>query len=257
MNFNQDIHSFYKNNDEHLRLNRTPYNQLEFETTLHYLLQVMPQNAKILDACSGTGRYAAKLKSLGFDVVACDLVADNIEKLREVYPELNETHVCSVEDLSGFKSGSFDVVLNFGAYYHEIDNQKRSLGIKECLRVLGSDGILGVAYLNRYANVYKHIDTFSSTEISDCLSNGYYDGNKLFYKTTPEIIAEEMNQLYLKPLYQIATDGPKYYLKDKVNLFTEEEFKKWKAHHITLAKAPSLLGMSEHGLYIGKKVASL
>ena len=88
-------------------------------------------------------------------------------------------------------------------------------------------------------------------------AKGYYEKNKLFYKTTPSIITEEMNRLFLKQLSLIGTDGPKFYLKDRVNSLSNGTLEHWKLHHISLAKEPSLLGISEHGLYIGKKVVSL
>jgi hypothetical protein len=51
------------------RLMRSPYNRLEFDTTMHFLKKYLPKHGYLLDAGGGPGRYTVELARLGYDVV--------------------------------------------------------------------------------------------------------------------------------------------------------------------------------------------
>ena len=52
----------------------------------------------------------------------------------------------------------------------------------------------------------------------------------------------------------IGTDGVASMLSDKLNEITEEEFKKWIDYHLMTCSDSSLIGYSQHGLYVCKKI---
>jgi len=257
MNYNKSINDFYSEHDENNRLTKSPVNTIEFHTTMHFLKETLPKEAYILDACAGTGIYADALTKLGYNVVACDLLDVNINRMQSYYPHLKETYTLSVNDLSKFEDGHFDVVLNFGAYYHEIDSDKRNQGIYECLRVLKYDGLFGLSYVNKFANIFREFKLFSQDKqaVNDYLNYGYHKGNQLFYATSPGQIEKEMNQLYLSKAFHVGTDGMKTLLKDAINSLDALQFDDWLEHHKMLCTEPSILGISEHGLYLGKKIS--
>lgn len=257
MDYNKSIDEFYLEHNENNQLTKSPVNTIEFYTTMHFLKEILPKEAYILDACAGTGIYADTLTKLGYNVVACDLLDVNVNRMQSYYPHLKETHTLSVNDLSQFKDASFDVVLNFGAYYHEIDSDKRNHGIYECLRVLKYDGVFGLSYINKYANIFRNFELFSKDNktVNDYLNDGYHKDNPLFYATSPTQIEEEMNQLYLSKSFHVGTDGMKTLLKDAINSLDSLQFIDWLENHKLLCTEPSILGMSEHGLYLGKKIS--
>jgi 2-polyprenyl-3-methyl-5-hydroxy-6-metoxy-1,4-benzoquinol methylase len=55
------------------RLDADAYQRLEFETTLLFLEEHLPQKGLILDAGGGPGRYTIQLARRGYEVVLLDL----------------------------------------------------------------------------------------------------------------------------------------------------------------------------------------
>jgi SAM-dependent methyltransferase len=79
---------------------------------------------RVLDLGCGVGHLAIRLQQMGCSVVCVDGRAQNIESLRERYPQL-EAHVGDVEqDLSRF--GRFDIVFSYGLLYH-LENTLQSI----------------------------------------------------------------------------------------------------------------------------------
>lgn len=258
-NHKNNIHYFYQNlSDESNRLNVSRAASVEFLTTMRYLKTVCPQNSEILDACAGTGVYAFPLAKLGHKVTAGDLVDYNVSQIKDYQksnPLLKEIYVGSITDLSMFSDSSFDVVLNLGSFYHFIDEEDRVKSIKESLRVLRPNGIYCMSYLNKYSNYFKFRermnDDFDTFE--EYIDKGYSDNNKIFYATIPEDVEYFMNQFKLEQIYNIATDGPRFVYRDTINQFDDKTFERWLNIHFRSCEIKSLLGYSEHGLYIGRK----
>jgi SAM-dependent methyltransferase len=79
---------------------------------------------RALDLGCGVGHLGVRLQQMGCSVVCVDGRAQNIESLRERYPQL-EGHVGDVElDLSRF--GAFDIVFSYGLLYH-LENPLQSI----------------------------------------------------------------------------------------------------------------------------------
>jgi 2-polyprenyl-3-methyl-5-hydroxy-6-metoxy-1,4-benzoquinol methylase len=258
-NQKNDIHYFYQNlNDESSRFNVSRAESVEFLTTMRYLEMVCPKNSEILDACAGTGVYAFSLAKLGHKVTAGDLVDYNVFHIRDYQksnPLLKEIYTGSIIDLSLFADSSFDVVLNLGSFYHLIDEEDRVKSIKESLRVLKPNGIYYMSYLNKYSNYFKFRermnDNFDTFE--EYIDKGYNDKNQIFFATMPEDVEYFMNQFEIEQMYNITTDGLKFVYRDTINLLDDKTFERWLNIHFRSCEIKSLLGYSEHGLYIGRK----
>ena len=97
------------------RLAKHPYNRLEFDTTMYFLKQYLPEKGLVLDAGGGPGRYAIELAKLGYDVILLDLTPQLLEIAREqtrkanVGERVREILQGSIDDLSMFKDNTFDV----------------------------------------------------------------------------------------------------------------------------------------------------
>lgn len=255
--FKKEIHDFYDSIDEEVRLTRTNANRVEFLTTTKYIDKLCNPKSKILDACAGAGIYALHLAD-NHSVVAGDLVESNVEQMKKEKQNLSkdlEIYTGNILDLTEFEDASFDVVLNLGSYYHLIEESDRVKSVNECLRVLKPGGLYFMAYINKYANLVKYRsdikDNFDSIE--SYLENGYNDDNSLFYATSPENLESFMQNFNIKKLHNIATDGLKFINKETINNFTDEEFTRWMDIHYEMCETQSLLGYSEHALYIAKK----
>lgn len=55
-------------------------------------------------------------------------------------------------------------------------------------------------------------------------------------------------------IYNIATDGLKFIIRDTVNNLNDIDFGKWMDMHYKTCEDKSIIGASEHGLFIGRKM---
>ena len=64
---------------------------------------------------------------------------------------------------------------------------------------------------------------------------------------------ELMTNFNVEMLHNVATDGFTFYVKDKVDSLTDEEFAVWLKYHLSTCEREDLQGYSNHMLYICKK----
>lgn len=257
MNRMEILNDYYHKNKEYLR-SKQKSDSIEYITTLHFMNLLIESNSKILDACAGNGFYSFHLAEQGNIVVAGDITEENIVYIQEKQKKsnlLNDVCFCDATNLSEYENDSFDVVLNMGAYYHCLDKNSRIKSITECARVLKPGGLLFVTYLNKYYNIVKNLDYIHENIdiINKIQSDGYYDESSVFYQSSPDEIINDIGS-NLKIIKNIATDGPKKFLAAQINNFNDVEFKNYINYHLSICEIPSLLGYSEHGLIICKKI---
>ncbi|MEW8956744.1 hypothetical protein [Clostridium sp.] len=75
--------------------------------------------------------------------------------------------------------------------------------------------------------------------------------NTLFYGITQKELRKIIDELEVKTIYNIGTDGIGYMIKDKINFSSEESFNKWLKYHFETCEDDSILGHSLHVLYFG------
>lgn len=254
----KDIYDFYEDIDEDMRLKRAKVNRIEFLTTTRYLDKVINPNSKILDACAGAGIYAFYLGEKGHKVTAGDLIEKNVNIMKDIQKEnqcLEEIYKGSILDLSEFDDNTFDVVLNLGSFYHLTDPAVRKQSIVESLRVLKSNGIYAISYINRYANIIKYRDMFIEdfTLLDDYLEKGFHSKNDIFYASSPEEIESDLKEQSIDMIHNVATDGMKFIIRDTINKLSDSDFDKWMEMHYKTCEDKNIIGTSEHGLFIGRK----
>ena len=72
----------------------------------------------------------------------------------------------------------------------------------------------------------------------------------MFYASSPEEIELVMSEFRIKQLHNITTDGLKFVIRDTVNGLSDSDFDRWLDYHYKVCEARSLLGYSEHCLYM-------
>lgn len=249
-----ELEKYYEEYDENGRLQRDNAHKVEFLTTIHYFDKLFKQRSTILDACAGTGAYSFYLADKGHEVTACDLVEHNVNILKNNHnsKNLKEIRVCNVLDLSCFQAQSFDVVLCMGALYHLKNDSAMKKAIMECCRVMKPDGLLVLAYLNKFACIAADVD-IGLTNIDEALAIYNDTANLIFTMTTPTKMLELTNDCELDTIHSIGTDGLVYVLSEKLNAAEIENFNKWIEYHLATCEEASILGSSMHGLNICKK----
>ncbi len=180
---------YYNKYDEDNRLKRHP---AEFIVTTNVLDNLIKPGDRILHLGTGTGAYALHYAQKGCSLFAEDITPVHIDILKGkllLSPELDVT--CRVGDarhLEHHRDSSFDVVLCMGPIYHLEPDDSRQC-IRQCLNVLKKEGLLVIAYINKYG--------------------GYEDdpyGDVLIFHSPEEI--EGMTGIFeLDPLCHIPVDG--------------------------------------------------
>jgi hypothetical protein len=72
---------------------------------------------RILELAGFNGRIGAHFAKLGAIVDCVEGREENIQYMRNTYPELNSTTVANL-DTAEWSWGNYDIIINFGLYYH-------------------------------------------------------------------------------------------------------------------------------------------
>jgi SAM-dependent methyltransferase len=129
---------------------------LEFETTCTYLDRCLPETGRVLDAGGGPGRYAIWLADRGYEVVHCDLSAEQARIARNRVADRGfngrvDHGQADVRDLP-YETSTFDAVCCLGGpLSHVLDPAKRSRAIGELERVAASGAPVLVSVMGRIA----------------------------------------------------------------------------------------------------------
>lgn len=261
--------NYYSNYDESSRLTTDNSRKLEFITTTHILDQYISNGSNILDLGAGTGIYSFYYAEKGNDntIISTDITPKHVEIIQGKIDQCGYGNVTAkvndARDLSDFDNDSFDVVLCLGPIYHLTDKRDQERCVQECFRVLNPNGILAVAYVNRFF-IYPYLVGNDRTFLNEkwrkrIIDQGTIDSQDeecfwtdAYYHTPSEI--EELFEGYdVVKLEHIATDGIGLYMRGMINSLDEEEFKEWVAYHLSTCAEPSIIGMSNHGLYLCQK----
>lgn len=255
------LFNHYENYSEDIRLVKDNAHRIEFITTIYMLDKLINSSCKILDVGAGTGRYSIYFAEKGNYVHALEYVPYNLSILQDKLGRLDcsaniEVAIGDGRDLTRFADESFDVVLCMGPLYHLSTESDKRQCISECLRVLKKNGILALAYLNKYASFiyqFKNDKEFIKEQASKNIINighFYEDGSDIFYFTSPQEIESMLLEYEVEIISNIATDGIGHLLKDAIENLNEEEYQLWIDHHLETCAEPSILGYSLHALLI-------
>ncbi len=255
----------YENYNEESRFDRKS-KRIEFLTTCRILDETIGQGKTILDCSAGTGAYAFYLADKGHTVTTTDITPRHIEYINNLLETKNytmKTAVMDATDLSVFKDETFDVVLNMGPIYHLTDKKAREKNISECVRVLKKDGLLFTAYIPRFY-VFQHVSMRDEKYLKSKLAKQLvetgvlmHDDEDCFWTDTYYSSAEEMEALYSDNTLHItdhfAQDGITSLFDNKVDNWTDEQYKIWCDYHYSICREKSILGASNHVIIVGRK----
>lgn len=233
------IVEYYSGYDEESRLIKDNAHQVEFDTSIHLLNKYINNDSKILDVGAGTGRYTFYFASKGASVFAIDIVEKHIEIIEEKLKNLGSLKI-KVEqgdalDLSRFVDEEFSTILCMGPLYHLPEQEQQIKCLNECKRVLQTNGIVAIAYINRRA----HME---------------FGENPYFVGLEPEYIESVLNKLGFKIREHIATDGVTPKIGRLINGLNERQYKLWLDFNIGICKSKASIENTLHALIIAEKV---
>lgn len=151
---------------------------IEFERTKELLLENLPKPpAVIYDIGGGYGEYSWWLASHGYEVHLFDLSETNIEMSKDLaleYPnsKLKSAMVCDARSIPR-ADNSADAILFMGPLYSITEYEERILAIKECYRLLKTNGVLFSAALTPYSVLLHCITVYhkEGAKKKDALDN--------------------------------------------------------------------------------------
>lgn len=246
------LEKYYNKFKEENRLG-TRHGQVEFNTTMKYIHDFIPegQKVRILDVGAGTGRYSVALAREGHDVTAVELVKHNLEILESKHEHVN----CwpgNAMDLSFLPDAGFDITLMFGPMYHLLKEEERLKAFSEARRVTKKGGLIFVAYvMNEYSVVSYCFKEHHAKECVDraSLTQDFHqiitDKDLYVYLRIEDI--DRMNKASgLNRIKIFAADGPSDYMRPVLNQMDDDEFEIYKNYILSIAERPELLGASSH-----------
>ena len=267
-----DFHSDY----EDRRLFQDPYHMLEFIVTFHYLRKYLPRSGDLLDCGCGSGNYAIVLAGMGYRVALVDISQRLLDIALEKFRRTNRLdRIISVvrtssTDLGMFRDESFDAILCFGPLYHlpRVDDQIKT--VEELKRVLKLGGILFVSAIS-YFGVLGVIVRYYPDELlleshEDLFEKGIhlsewhnydirYFPDAKFWK--PLELRSFMENNGFTTLEMAACEGVFTHLREYVNRVAKDK-RKWRKIikiAIETSNDPTIIGGTEHFLWIGKKTS--
>lgn len=265
-----NVIDYYSRFDEWGRLDREP---LEFVINWHYIQQWLPPSGHVLDNGAGPGKYSMALANLGLNVTLSDLTPGLVEMAKAKADErglterFNGFHVLNAVALHDLPDEFFDASLMLGPLYHLQREEERIKAVRELFRVTKQGGTVFVAFQSRmkmtltslqYPQFWKPNDTidnimeFRDTGIFNHADQGRFTG--AYYFDIKDIRPfMEQNGFETMDLIGSSSIG---------GLITEEQRQSWEDQGesqrltdllIEMAKDPSILGVSSHLLYIGRR----
>ncbi|MGM0629429.1 MAG: class I SAM-dependent methyltransferase [Patescibacteria group bacterium] len=251
------------------RLDKDPYNHLEFETTMKFLNKHLHQNGHILDAGGGPGRYSIELAKQGYSMTLLDLVPANLELAQEKIKEfgvkerIREVMEGSITDLSRFTENSFDAVLCLGGPLSHVHPEKeRKKAVSELVRVAKKDAPIFVSVMSKFGLLTNFFDWIDEIKDTDHLKSVYLKGDDYrwcgngyshFFELKElvslfENMADIIGQVGLEGL---STPNPEK--ANELALNEPEAWKNLKEMHYELCTHPTVVDCSGHFMVIAKK----
>lgn len=261
----RDVEAFYDLIDEESRFSRNS-RKIEFLTTTRILDEFLVSNGTIADIGAGAGAYSFHYASIGYEVTALDLSYKHIDRIQARSRDSGlpvEASVGNAVDLSRFASNSFDAVLCLGPMYHLTEEEDRKRCISECLRIVKPGGILAVAYINKFSvlpmlttrdNAFIRSSVVEKVIQQGVIRSGDTDcfWTDAFF-TSPEELEYFMSNYPIKIVDHAATDGISHTIQEYIDALDTKQFESWLQYHYETCREKSILGMSTHGLYVGRK----
>jgi S-adenosylmethionine-dependent methyltransferase len=282
------VQRFYDVNAERewarLALEREPHRWLEFRVAMHLLeVYLPPAPARVLDVGGGPGRYTIALAEKGYRVTLFDLSSESLALARHNVAQaglddrVEGYEQGSATDLGCFADDSFDAVLVMGPLYHLVKEADRLAAVRESLRVLhgpepakGRPGGIVVAAIINYLGVARA----AATELVAWLgSPDALNIVRSYVNEAPAVEDPGFTEAYFAhPLELLrwyedagaetvtlaAQEGLAGGLRDACRSLVEHPAAWQNFVQVVLATCedPTIVGGSEHTLYVGRKKGS-
>jgi S-adenosylmethionine-dependent methyltransferase len=230
--------------------------------------ELLPPAGRVLDLGGGPGKWTIWLARRGHRVVLADLsprlLAIARRELAEAGVEAEAVLELDARDLGTFAAEEFDAVLALGPFYHLVDRADRELAARETLRVLRPGGLLLATVMTRYSwllGVLLEGGSALLPAVRRLLEDGVYRNQEPGRFTEAYLYRAEDVGLFFaaagfEPLRVMASQGILNQVQEEVAGLHErdpEAYQELLEIAYQASTDPSVLGLSGHLLYAGRK----
>ena len=261
----------YEQNEEEKRL-LAGTGALEFARSQELIQRYLPTPpGVILDVGGGPGHYSSWLARLGYEVYLIDPVPKHVMLAKKASQNHPATPIAGIEKGDARHlvraDASTDAVLLLGPLYHLTNPEERAGALLEAHRVLRPDGLVFCAGVNRFASLISGLkygfvdDPYFIGILERDLAEGQHRNPKDVpaYWTSailqrPEELQAEVQEAGFTVIEVAAVEGPGMLAKNlQERLATADRRAKLLELIRAVEHEPSLWGMSDHFMVIGKK----
>jgi 2-polyprenyl-3-methyl-5-hydroxy-6-metoxy-1,4-benzoquinol methylase len=261
-----DIQAYYDFNveKEDARLER---HQQERDVTWRYLDKYLPKRGNILEIGAATGAYTIPLAKRGYNVTAVDLAPKNINvlKKRVTRNKLQKKIQCFVADgreLKGVQGKDFNAVLLMGPLYHLVLKEDREKAVQKAYKQLKLGGVIFSTLVSRYgiwgtimAKLPFLIDL--QEDLRSVFAKGrdvkVPKGGFRGYFATVEEIKPLHERVGFRTLVLAGIEPASTVADEAYSTLKGKRRKLWLDLLFSISTEPSIIGASDHILYIGVK----
>jgi ubiquinone/menaquinone biosynthesis C-methylase UbiE len=266
----KDVADSYSKGPEHEwnRLVRDPYHTIEFSVYMHHVTTHLKPGALILDAGGGPGRYSIELSRRGYEVVLLDISEGLIELAKakikleavDVRGRIKDVVAGDVSDLSQFPDDSFDAVLCLDPLSHLPESNRRESALAELVRVARAQALVALS-VRGYLAVLRAILRVDSKSLTDGsleqlrMSGNTTVGGQLCHFFRAKELRELAEAQGLEIILMAGAEGLSEGLPEATNVVFEdqEKWERWTQLVLETSTDPTVVDMSGHMLYIGRK----
>ena len=263
----ESVREYYDANAEKEwnRLVSSPYHNLEYIITMHFIEKHLPKKGLILDAGGGPGRYTIELAKRGYDVVLQDL---SLECLNIAEKEIEKAGITgkvkkivkgSITNLSEFPNENFSGVLCLGVLTHLTQRRDREKAVSELVRVSKRNAPILISVVALYGLYRTVLKRFPKMLGRDEIFNKSTLTKWPFFADAYFFHPSELRELFESHggyTIEMATcEGLSSHLKDETDKIfgDKEKWDRWLEVLLRTCNDPIMLGLGEHFLYIGRR----
>ena len=250
---------------EDTRLER---HRLEADLTWRYLAQHLPTAGRLLEIGCGTGAYTFALAKRGYRITAVDLAEEFVARCKAKAAQLGlgdriDFRIGDARNLEEVAHGAFDAVLLMGPLYHLVLEADRAAALRSAYRFLRPGGVIFSALISRFGVLADHLKKNPSwiedrEWVRSVMEHGHRPdsaprGGFRGYFVRPEEIAPMHEAVGFRTV-RVAGVEPIVSAHDEAyNNLPDKKRAQWLDLLFEVSTEPSIIGMSIHLLYVGRR----